>query len=207
MNTLVKTNNIPAKMSDQEIEAKFLNIDKSQVIDRLTKLGAIQQFEILYRRQVFDYPDRRLDKNAAWIRLRDEGYQTTLTYKRRLGVKDRNRGQDDEGMEELEVIVSDFDTTAAILLKTGLELNHYAENKRTRYLLDDVEVDIDEWPLLEPYIEIEAASWPEVDETAQKIGLNPQDKIICSTNQIYDRLGIRFNDYRYVTFDRQIKHS
>jgi adenylate cyclase class 2 len=193
--------------ANQEIEAKFLHIDKADMISRLEKLGAAKKFEILYRRKVFDYADRRLDKNASWIRLRDEGNQVTLTYKHRLGVTDLAAGHNDEGMEELEVVVSDFDTTAEILLKTGLEIKHYAENRRTRYIVDNVEVDIDEWPLLNPYLEIEASSWEEIDATASKLGLDPADKVICSSNQIYKRQGIRFNDYAIITFNQQIKHE
>lgn len=191
----------------QEIEAKFLNIDKADMVTKLEKLGATKAFEILYRRKVFDYPDRRLDKDASWIRLRDEGNQITLAYKHRLGVTDLAAGHNDEGMEELEVIVNDFDTTAEILLKTGLEIKHYAENRRIRYMLDNIEVDIDEWPLLNPYLEIEASSWGKVDTTAQKLDLDPAEKVICSSNQIYKRQGITFNDYAIITFNQQVKHQ
>lgn len=196
-----------SSVSNQEIEAKFLSINKSAMIDKLESLGAQKEFTILYRRKVFDYPDRRLDKDDAWLRLRDEGEQTTLTYKRRIGVTDSHAGNNDQGMEELEVIVGDFDTMSEILLKTGLELKHYAENRRTRYLLNDVEVDIDEWPMLEPYLEIEANNWPAIDDMARKLGIDPQTKMICSTNQIYARSGIVFNDFQYITFHQQIRRE
>ncbi len=194
-------------MPNEEIEAKFLHIDKQAIIAKLESLGAKKQFETLYRRKVFDYPDRRLDKNHSWIRLRDEGDQITLTYKHRLGVTDGPGGHNDAGMEELEVIVSDFDTTAEIMLKTGLELKHYVENKRIRYLLDNIEIDIDEWPLLEPYLEIEAQTWDQIDQAATALGFNPADKVICSTNQIYHRVGLSVNDYAVITFNQQIKHD
>ena len=194
-------------MPNEEIEAKYLQIDRDAIIQKLEELNAQKQFEIVYRRKVFDYADLRLDKDNSWLRLRDEGDRITLTFKRRLGVTDNQTGFDDAGMEETEIEVSDFDQAAEILIKTGLELKHYAENKRTRYLLDGVEVDIDEWPLIPTYLEIEGFSWDEIDKTATMLGFTPDDKVICSAHQIYARQGIIVNEYQFLTFDQQIKHK
>jgi adenylate cyclase class 2 len=191
----------------QEIEAKILNISIDNIIKKLESLGATKEFSITYRRKVFDYTDRRLDRDNAWLRLRDEGNAVTLSFKQRQGVKHGNGGFDDDGMKELEVTVSDFDTTAEIILSTGLELKHYAENKRTRFQLGAVEVDIDEWPLIPPYLEIEAPSWEEVDQTIEQLGYTPQEKVICSAHQIYAQHGMNVNDYVYITFERQEKHA
>ena len=70
----------------EEIEVKFLNIDPETIQKKLAEIGARKVGEYFYRRRVFDYPDFRLDKQNAWLRLRDEGDRVTLSFKRRIGA-------------------------------------------------------------------------------------------------------------------------
>lgn len=162
----------------------------------------------MYRRRVFDYPDRSLDKKGAWLRLRDEGDSIKLTYKRRLGITDMHGGKsNDKGMEEIEVDVSDFDKTALMLNKLGFKEKFYQENRRVRYQLKTVEIDIDYWPLLDPYLEIEAKNWKDVDKTIGLLGLNPKDKKIFVTQQVYALKGINENEYSVLTLTKQVKRK
>jgi len=189
----------------EENEVKFLNIDPIFVEEKLKKLGAERVFEKLYKRKVFDYPDLRFDKAGAFIRIRDEGDKITLTFKQRLGVKTHDGTTNDEGMEEMEIIVSDFKKTAEFLEKIGLKEKFYEENKRIRYILDDIEFDIDFWPGLEPYLEIEAPTWERIDDAIKMLDFNPKDKKIFSTYQAYQLKGIDENDYQEITFKRMVK--
>ncbi|HXK32330.1 MAG TPA: CYTH domain-containing protein, partial [Candidatus Paceibacterota bacterium] len=141
----------------------------------------------------------------AFLRLRDEGDKITMTFKQRLGVKTHDGKTNDEGMEEIEVTVSDFEKTAELLMKIGLKEKFYEENRRIRYQLNDIEFDIDFWPLLEPYLEIEAASWEKIDKTIELLELDPKDKKIFSTYQVYQLKGIDENDYQELTLKRAIK--
>ena len=188
----------------EEIEVKFLNIDPDLIENRLKEIGAKKVFERFYKRKAFDYPDLRLDKAGAWIRLRDEGDKITLAFKQRIGMA-ADAKSNDKGMEEIEVEVDDFEKTANLLLKAGFIEKHYAENKRIRYQLDDIEFDIDFFPQIEPYLEIEAPSWERINEAISLLKLNPEDKRIFSTYQIYELKGMNFNDYKEITFKKMIK--
>jgi adenylate cyclase class 2 len=190
----------------EEIEIKFLNIDPIALAQKLVSLGAKKVADYHYRRIVFDYPDFRLDKQGAWLRLRDEGERTTLTFKQRLG-KNIHSLVGDEGMYEKETTVEDFDSTREILLKTGLVEKMYQENKRTRYVLNDVECDIDTWPLLNPYLEIEGKSWEEVYMVAERLGFKKEDAKIFSANQVYKLQGLDDRNYTKLTFDEQIERK
>lgn len=189
----------------EEPEVKFLNIDPVKIQKKLKQIGAKKVFDRLYRRRVFDYPDLRFNKEGAWIRLRDEGEKVTLAFKRRLGVKSHDGKTNDESMEEIEVKVSDFEKTAKFLSAIGLIEKFYEENRRIRYLLGKTEFDIDFWPALEPYLEIEASTWKEVENAIKILNLNPNDRKIFATYQIYQLKGIVETDYKIITFEKMIK--
>ena len=191
----------------EEIELTFIDVDTEALEQKLKDLGAQKVGDFHYRRVVFDYPDFRLDKQAAWVRLRDEGDKVTFTFKQRLGNNLRNTLTGDEGMYESETIVSDFSATRDILLKIGLIEKMYQENKRTRYILDGVECDIDTWPLLDPYLEVEGPSWNEVNTVVEKLGLKPEDGKKFSTNQIYRLKGLDDRNYTKLTFAEQVERT
>lgn len=187
----------------EEYEVKFLNIDKAALERKLLEIGAQKTGEYFYKRQVFDYPDLSLDAKGAWVRVRDEGDKIVMSFKQRLGMKGDNG--DDDGTKEVEFEVSDFDKACQFLYDLGLIDKFYLENKRTRYVKDGIEFDIDEWSLLEPYLEIEAGSWEEVDKATAWLDLDKADMKKFSTTQIYALNGINDKDYSKLTFTEAIK--
>ena len=189
----------------EEIEVKFLDIDKEEMEKKLLAIGATKAGEYFYRRHLFDYPDLRLNQTGAYVRLRDEGDKVTLTFKQRLGIAADDGSQNDQGMKEIEVIVSDFEQTAEIFFAMGFIEKFYQENKRIRYVKGTTEYDIDLWPELKPFLEIEAKSWQDIDAAILELGLNPDDKKIFSAQQVYKLNGINENDYKSMTFEGLIK--
>ena len=161
----------------EEIEVKFLNVDVPALEAKLAALGAQKAGEYFYRRRVFDYPDYRLNSAGAWLRLRDEGDKVTLGFKQRLGMTSQDGSSNDAGMREVEIVVSDFDKAAELILALGFIEKFYQENRRTRWIKDGVEFDIDTWPELEPYLEIEASSWEKIDEAVTMLDLSPRQSV------------------------------
>jgi len=189
----------------KEYEVKILNIDPATIEQKLQSIGAVKEGDYLYRSCSFDYPDFPLNKNNSWVRLRDEGNKTMLAYKRRLGVTS-NAGND-EGMEEIEVEVSDFEKTKQFLLKIGMIIKFEQEKKRTRFVKDDIEFDIDTWPRLQPYMEIEGKSDEAVYAAMALLGIDRTDALKCSMSQVYEMNGIKDMEYTKMTFDEFVKRS
>jgi adenylate cyclase class 2 len=187
----------------EEIEAKFLNIDKEAFEQKLLSFGAQKVGDYNYKRKIYDFPDGSLDAKGAWVRLRDEGEVVTMTYKQR--INNESDSLQDAGVTEIEIKVSDFETGDKLLQAMGLVQYMYKENKRTRYMLDDIEVDIDTWPLIPSYVEIEGKSWEGVRALATKLGFNWNDRILGTNGQIYGVYGIDEGSYSVFTFDEQIK--
>jgi len=165
-----------------EYEATFANIEKDDIRTRLAKVGAaLERVEFLQKRYTFDVPDTCRLSNA-WVRVRDEGNRATLT------LKDMpSEGGTIDDQKELEVIVSDYDEAVAIMRNMGLVEKAYQESRREIWLLDDVEIMIDEWPWLEPFVEIEGVGEQVVKNVSQKLGFEWEDAIFGAVCVQYKR--------------------
>ena len=149
-----------------EIEAKFLRVDHVAMRSKLRELGATQVAPVrLMRRKNFDFPDFRLEKIGGWVRLRDEGDRTTLAYKQ---LNDRSL----HGTKEVSVTVGNFEATEQFLLAIGLRQHSYQETKRESWEMDGAQIELDEWPWIQPFLEIEANDECSVRAIAQKLGLD-----------------------------------
>lgn len=190
----------------EEYEIKFLEIDVPTLEKKLLEIGAEKIGTYNYVRRTFDYPDFRLDDKHKWLRVRTDGKETTLTYKERLGIRSNDTSIPDEGMKEIEVIVSDFEKTCEIIKCAGLILKHEAKNKRIRYVKGEAVFDIDFWPNIPPYVEIESTSLEKAKQAAGEIGFDGEKGIICSVNQVYKKYGINVKDYVSISFEGMFKN-
>jgi len=192
-------------MSNKEVEVVYTDINIKGIENRLRKIGAEKMEDILYRIAVFDYPDLRLEKNYSWVRLRSRGDKTTLTYKERQGVNKGSSENEDLGMKEIEIEVSDFEQTKELLLNMGFIVKLEQEKRRIRWQKDAVTFDIDYWPMLKPYLEIESDDMQKIDLAIEELGLDINKKRIINNWEIYKENGINLGEYQVMTFDKQIK--
>jgi adenylate cyclase class 2 len=163
-----------------EYEATFINIDKDEYRKKLKKAGAnLVKPEFLQRRVVFNLPKGQEIK-GGWLRVRDESDKITMSLKIVDGDKIENQ-------KELCLKINNFDEGIEFLSRIGCERKSYQENKRELWILDEVEITIDEWPFLEPYLEIEAKSEEKVKTVAQKLGFDYSKALFCSVAPIYSK--------------------
>jgi len=162
-----------------EIEAKFLNVNHEDLRTKLKQLGAVcEQPMRMMKRKNFDYPDLRLQKNNGWIRVRDEGDKVTMCYKQ---LNDRTL----HGTKEVELVVDDFEAACKFLAAIGIEQKSYHETKRESWGLGNARIELDEWPWVKPYIEIEAGSEPELKKIVNKLDLDFTKAVHGSVEIVY----------------------
>lgn len=173
-----------------EYELRVLNINKEKFIRDIEKLGAefIKNYE--QKRYVYDF--NPIDENK-WIRLRTDGIKTTLAIKE---YKDNTIG----GTEEVEIEVSDMEKTNIILEKLGYHKRSVQENRRTRYMLDNVEIDIDTWPHLNTYVEFESNNEGNIKNVLNKLNIDIKDTTTMNAQGIYLSLGYTQEDLNDLRF-------
>lgn len=173
-----------------EYEVKILNINVEEIKKKLLKAGAKKLAERNMRRYVYDVDP---DKKGTWIRLRDNGEKTTLTLKeiQHAGI---------DGTKEIEIIVDDFDNTNLLLNKLGFFHKAYQENKRTSYTLDGCEIEIDTWPKLPAYLEIEGKSKEDVSRVVKLLGFKMSDTTSIGVEKVYQKYSLNINDFKELRF-------
>lgn len=182
-----------------EYEATFKNIDKDDVRTRLKKAGAkISKKEFLQKRTVFNLPGE-VGYSNRWLRVRDEGDKITLSYKEIKGGKI-------EDQREINLKVNNYGEACDLLASIGCARKAYQETKREIWMLGDVEICIDEWPYLEPFIEVEGPSEKEVKDASEKIGFEYSQAYFGSVDGLYSKKyglsrDIINNKISKVTFD------
>ncbi|EKE21171.1 MAG: hypothetical protein ACD_7C00319G0006 [uncultured bacterium] len=161
-----------------EFEATFTNIDKDEIRDRLKKSGAVlAREEFLQKRVTFNFPTGHENKNG-WLRVRDEGDKITMIIKIIDGEKIKNQ-------KEIGLTVDDFSEAVEFLETIGCRKKSYQETKRELWILDGVEVTIDEWPFLEPLVEVEGKSEEAVKNVSEKLGFDYAQAFFGCVSPLY----------------------
>ena len=154
-----------------EYEVRLLEIDVEGIKKRLEEVGAEFCWDKLQRRYVYDFIPK---VDSKWIRLRTNGEKTTLTIKNLVS-------SEIDGTQELEIVVDNFERTNLILKELGYEAKGYQENRRVQYMLNGVEIDIDYWPLIPTYVEIEGPSEEAVYRTVEALGFRKDN---CTSRDV-----------------------
>lgn len=174
-----------------EFEVKILNINVDEIVAKLNSLGAIKVGEKMQKRFVYDFKPKKLN---SWVRLRTNGQKTTLT------VKEIENDKID-GTKEIEIIVDDFDKTNLLLEKLGYIHKGHQENKRISYILDGVEIEIDFWPMIPPYLEVEGNSIQEVERMVKLLGYELSQTTSINSLEIYKENGIDIESIKELVFN------
>jgi len=162
------------------LEAKFLNVDHDVLRGRLETAGARRERPMRpSRRIMMDFPDGRLwDVRKGWLRIRDEGYTTTLTYK-------QPDNWAPSGMRKAEVIVTGLDAAKNVLEAIGMEAKAYHESRQETWHLDEVEIILNEWPYVKPFCELEGEDEAVLQRVAVSLGLQWQDAVYGGIEPVY----------------------
>ena len=184
-----------------EFEAKFLDVEKESIRTLLSQKGAILiRPEHNQRRFNFHLPKEKRS-NDSWLRVRDEGNKITLALK-------MTTGSNIEDQKEIQLVIDSFDRAIELLESIGCEKKAYQESKRELWKIGQVEITIDEWPGLEPFVEIEGLSEDDVKRCSEILGFNYETALFSSVGKVYKiKYGISLDEIERkvgdITFDNE----
>ncbi|MHC4123543.1 MAG: class IV adenylate cyclase [Planctomycetota bacterium] len=151
-----------------EIEAK-IKVDSVEPISKAIEAsGAEFSCEMVQKDSYFD-KDSRLKKGDRALRLRvslcGENKKCVLAY------KGPSQKSEFKKRQEIEIEVSNSESTEELLKAIGYEKVLTFEKKRKVWQLDGCEVVLDELPLLGYFVEIEGPDAAVIAQVQKKVGL------------------------------------
>ena len=166
----------------QEIEIKFYISRLEDMEEQLHRLNAElihpRVYEINLR---FDNSTNDLQRERRVLRLRRD-WRSVLTFKGPM-----EPGQTVSVRQELEVVVSSFDTTRQILETLGYHVSVMYEKYRTTFHLNKTIIALDEMPFGN-FLEIEGADADSIHAVADLLGLDWENRCLEGYLALFSRL-------------------
>ena len=148
----------------REIEVRFLEIDVEGLIHKLMKVGATDRGEDFFREIIFyDKASKWQYEEKKFVRIRQTNKNIFVTFK-------HNEEDTATGTKEIEFEIKNLEVVKKFLEEVGLVAFREQEKRRHTFILDEVVVDIDTWPSIPTYVELEGSSEEALKGVAAKIG-------------------------------------
>ena len=187
-----------AASPDTELEVKFYLSDLQRLEKKLSGIGELRAERVHEVNLRLDTPDHALLSTGRLLRLRQDS-RYRLTYK---GPGSQQGGA--RLRQELEVGLSDFDTTLHLFEALGYTVVLMYEKYRTTYQQGQVEVVVDETPIGD-FLEIEGPDGESIRQAATELGLDWEKRILDSYTMLFEHtrttLGFDFRDMSFENFE------
>lgn len=161
--------------------------------------------KILNDSSLLSFLDKFKSTPKKWIRLRktveeklngEINISSTLTVKHIL--KDDISGI--QQMKETEIIVDSFDETNDLLECIGFSHRGYQEKRIVKCILENYEIDIETWPGLPTYFEVEGKDKKDLEYILNLLGYSFDEAFSCTADEFYKEIGIDANNIRELKF-------
>lgn len=180
-----------------EIEVRFLEINQDEISGKLKQLGAEDLGEDLLEEIIFYDKELEWQKgNRKFVRIRKTKSGIYLTYK-------HQEFDTATGTEEIEFKIDDMRKAEVFLERVGLVAFRHQQKKRHSFKLGNVIIDIDTWPRIPTYLELEGPSEEALKAVAKKLDLDWSKAVFENPRIVIEKYyHIPVKDMRYFTFDR-----
>ncbi|MDD2908392.1 MAG: CYTH domain-containing protein [Candidatus Gracilibacteria bacterium] len=146
-----------------EIEVKILEIDKDFIIQKLESMGAKLTFCGEIENEFYQNNDGKR------IRLRKMGGKNIMTLKTKI------ENENMKASNEYEVEFLEYETFKIILENVGFKFSIKTNKQRISYHLGEIAFDIDDFPGIPTFIEVEAQTTKNVIKGVELLGYTMDD--------------------------------
>ncbi|KKT00240.1 MAG: Adenylate cyclase [Candidatus Nomurabacteria bacterium GW2011_GWF2_43_8] len=177
----------------EEIETRFLEINKDELVKKLISLGAVDKGEEKLEEIIFHAADGSWVGKRKFVRLRKTKDKIKLTYK-------ENVEQTASSAREIEFEISDLEKCSKFLEKIELKAMRRLEKYRHTLELGDVTVDVDTWPKIPTYVEIEGPSVESLKNFCNEFGLDWEKRFDGDAREVFRHYGFDLDKIDVITF-------
>jgi adenylate cyclase class 2 len=150
-----------------EIETKVLDIDGAQIREKLLALGAQKTQETRLVVDWYRIKGIKEGEDPWFLRIRSNSSgKYEVTWKAKSDILGTARKH-----KEINFIIPDPEKLADLFEELGLEKYAHQEKDRTSFSFKDWSFDIDQYPKMPAYLEIEGTSEESVKEAIKLLGL------------------------------------
>lgn len=154
-----------------EIETKVLEVDPIEIAQKIESIGAEKIKDDLLKVDWFSLPG--IDKNAQPWYLRIRSYSSgkvEITWKDEPKlINNFRKGQ------EIEVLIDNHEKMKALFESIGLFCYAHQEKKRVSWRLGNVQFDLDTYPNMPSFLEIEVQDEKDIDIMIKKLNLTKNE--------------------------------
>lgn len=163
-----------------ETEYKILEIDPEKLAGIMADIGAQKIYDDVRTITYFDHVDHSQVKASEGIKLTEEGK-----------LKLEHTQKDVSGQSNsVKVFVSRKAEVVEFLKRLGLQPITKVQARRISYEFDGVDLDIDCFPGIPPFMEIDLGdSKISLKDMLDRLGLEKRDAIIATTPEVFESYG------------------
>ena len=156
----------------KEVEVKLLNVDPSSIEKKLLALGANKKFSGILKVRYFDKNDGEIRKKGDLLRVRQFGDgETEVCYKTNKHTKNGYKVCD-----EYHLSGTNFQEAVKFFEQLGYKITCSYEKRRTTFKYEDLEIVIDEYPQIPPFVEIEGINTEAIEKLIDNLGLTKNER-------------------------------
>jgi len=179
----------------KETEVRFLEINKNELITSALQLGAEDFGEQVLEEVIFNWNTSGV-RDRRFIRIRKKGDEVTMTYK-------EHALNPEDGAEEIDVKIDDLERGVEFLEKLGYPPFRRQQKKRHALRLEKVFLDIDTWPKIPTYVELEGPTMESLQDAAVKLNLDWSKVVYQDARAVIENVyHIPVGDMKWFTFDK-----
>ncbi|MAG59295.1 hypothetical protein CMO96_00695 [Candidatus Woesebacteria bacterium] len=182
--------------NDREIEVRFLDVNVNIFLKKLKSFQATDLGEALLKEIIFYDMDKTWGDQGKFVRLRKIKKESVLSFK-------HHQNDVITGTKEIEFKVDNFERAKSFLKNIGLVAVREQEKKRHSFILEGVMIDLDTWPSIPTYIELEGKSRRKIKSVARILGLNWNQAVYENAKIVIEKYyKVPVSSFRYFTFSR-----
>ena len=177
-----------------EVETKVLNVDVGAITEKLSALGAQKILDTKYSVDWFRTKGSEEGDDQWYLRIRTTADgKSELTWKGQSNILGASRTH-----KEINLQLDDPEKVRDLLLEIGLEKYAHQEKQRISWTLEDWRFDLDIYPNMPSYLEIEGIDEDHIQKALVLLGLQSNKKNSGGERLlIQDEYGLNWYDMKF----------